>query len=347
MRPVAPAWCAPAVRPQRFGVLRPRSPHAPRARWCRCRASGRGSAPAAASSRPTGGGRQRPAPMPATAMAKGTARPQTPRMRAATGSAMAAAITMRIGAAIARKAAGIQRAKRPSSASIRSTTMPVRCALWPWRRRLGPIESRRFSVSLRRRRRPAAPAASAALSASAPTIARPTAVRAKTIAAMSTGWWSRTMRARSRSAAAAACTMASSVPRTPKAMAPEATRRPMALCWRSQALAAFFVASMIGVHSAGWGRCPAPVAVDRATNSLASFWRRKTPAAPQCLSRAGLGPRATIIHRAQAGSCTCASRNHSDLSRSREAAVKMSAVSASPASSVSSIALRQALATAA
>ena len=41
----------------------------------------------------------------------------------------------------------------------------------------------------------------------------------------------------------------------------------------------------------------------------------------------------------------CASRNHNALSRSREAAVKMSAVSASPASSASSIALRTALAT--
>ena len=49
----------------------------------------------------------------------------------------------------------------------------------------------------------------------------------------------------------------------------------------------------------------------------------------------------------QAGSWTWASRNHSDLSRSREKAVKISAVSASPASSVSSIALRTELATAA
>lgn len=62
--------------------------------------------------------------------------------------------------------------------------------------------------------------------------------------------------------------------------------------------------------------------------------------------RAMTGRTATGGRGPPAYSFTCASRNHRALSRSRDAAVKMSAVSASPASSAASMPWRSAFATA-
>ena len=83
------------------------------------------------------------------------------------------------GAALARMAAGIQRANSPSTASMRSTTMLASSTEWRPRSSDGPAASRRVSASVRRRRRAVAPASKAACSASTDSPARSTASTAK------------------------------------------------------------------------------------------------------------------------------------------------------------------------
>ena len=84
-------------------------------------------------------------------------------------------------------------------------------------------------------------------------------------------------------------------------------------------------------------------------SKFAAARRRSSQSRRRALTLPGLKRRSETsqsLPALQALSCTCASRNHSDLSRSRDAAVKMSAVSASPASSASSMFFRSVLATA-
>ena len=75
--------------------------------------------------------------------------------------------------------AGSQRAKRPSSASMRSTTVEVISPVCWVRSRAGPACSRRDSASVRSRRRAAAPALKAARSAATDSAARDSASSAK------------------------------------------------------------------------------------------------------------------------------------------------------------------------
>ena len=79
------------------------------------------------------------APMPDTACATGTSSPAAPRISAPTGSAMATHTSTSSGPAIARLAAGSQRAKKPSSASIRSTTVVLSAAECSPRSTAGPL----------------------------------------------------------------------------------------------------------------------------------------------------------------------------------------------------------------
>ena len=76
-------------------------------------------------------------------------------------------------------AAGSQRANRPSSASMRSTTVAVSSPVCWVRSRAGPACSRRDSASVRSRRRAAAPALKAARSAATDSAARSSASTAK------------------------------------------------------------------------------------------------------------------------------------------------------------------------
>ncbi len=66
------------------------------------------------------------APIPAAAWATGTSSPAMPRINPARQSATTTATSTSSGAAMARLAAGSQRAKNPSVASIRSTTVVAR-----------------------------------------------------------------------------------------------------------------------------------------------------------------------------------------------------------------------------
>ena len=137
-RRAARAWCAVAVhRPPRRANA-PRPPPGRTARWWRCPAPGRGSGPAAAPAPGTGcapppprRGRQRPSrPAPAS--------PHSTSTSAANGSAGRAARATSSGPMIASAAAGSQRAWRPSSASMRSTTVAVSSPVCWVRSRAGP-----------------------------------------------------------------------------------------------------------------------------------------------------------------------------------------------------------------